>query len=428
MSHIKKFSSRYSAVKKHHKKKKHFHGLKNHPFVIPVVTFLVLFFFSSVAFVLLGSQTVQPSDLRVINLSVDGERQTLPSRAKTVKELLNMLKVEINENDIVEPGLETKILEDNFSVNVYTARPVTIVDNGRKVTVLSAYRQQRTIVEKAGINLAPEDGVERAESPELTRQNIVGEKLVVDRAKEAKISLYGSNIVVKTRAKTVADLLNEKKIRTIEGDTITPSKDTLLSTNNQIFIVRAGRKVITLEEIIPSPIEYVNDATITAGTTVIREQGSVGKKVVTYEVDAKNENAKNRVVLQEFIAIAPIRQVVARGTKIILSGGKAEWLVAAGLSPNEYAAADYIISKESGWCPTKWQGEYGGCPAYHGTPSSSGVGYGLCQATPGYKMATFGADWGTNPVTQLKWCTNYARQRFGGWQQAYNFWSINHWW
>jgi hypothetical protein len=100
----------------------------------------------------------------------------------------------------------------------------------------------------------------------------------------------------------------------------------------------------------------------------------------------------------------------------------------AGIAPSDYNAADYIISNESGWCPTKWQGEYGGCPAYHGTPSSSGVGYGLCQATPGYKMASSGSDWGTNPVTQLKWCSGYAKGRYGGWQGAYQHWLAYHSW
>lgn len=39
--------------------------------------------------------------------------------------------------------------------------------------------------------------------------------------------------------------------------------------------------------------------------------------------------------------------------------------------------------------------------------------YGLPQANPGTKMASAGADWRTNPVTQLKWMYNYSVQRYG---------------
>ena len=37
-------------------------------------------------------------------------------------------------------------------------------------------------------------------------------------------------------------------------------------------------------------------------------------------------------------------------------------------------------------------------------------------------MAAFGADWQTNPVTQIRWMANYVTTRYGGWQQALDFW------
>ena len=53
--------------------------------------------------------------------------------------------------------------------------------------------------------------------------------------------------------------------------------------------------------------------------------------------------------------------------------------------------------------------------------NSGGSGaYGLCQSLPASKMAAAGADWETNPVTQLKWCSTHANN-YGGWQQAWEF-------
>jgi hypothetical protein len=96
------------------------------------------------------------------------------------------------------------------------------------------------------------------------------------------------------------------------------------------------------------------------------------------------------------------------------------WMDTLGIPENERPAVNYINSQESGWCPTKWEGEYGACPAYHGVPTSNKIGYGLCQATPASKMASAGADWQTNPVTQLKWCAEHAKG-YGGWQKAAEF-------
>jgi hypothetical protein len=40
--------------------------------------------------------------------------------------------------------------------------------------------------------------------------------------------------------------------------------------------------------------------------------------------------------------------------------------------------------------------------------------YGLPQALPGSKMASAGADWRTNPQTQIRWMVGYVNERYGG--------------
>lgn len=110
----------------------------------------------------------------------------------------------------------------------------------------------------------------------------------------------------------------------------------------------------------------------------------------------------------------------------VYSGDHNELMAAAGIAPADRAAVDYIVSHESGWCATKWEGEYGACPAFHGVPAT--VGYGMCQSTPASKMAAAGADYATNPVTQLIWCNSYAAARYGGWWNAYTRWINYHNW
>lgn len=90
----------------------------------------------------------------------------------------------------------------------------------------------------------------------------------------------------------------------------------------------------------------------------------------------------------------------------------------AGIAESDWPATEDIINRESGWCHTKWEGEWGVCLDYHGVPDSGG--YGLCQSTPAHKMASMGADWATNPVTQLKWCNEYVKA-YGGWTAAKAF-------
>jgi hypothetical protein len=70
-----------------------------------------------------------------------------------------------------------------------------------------------------------------------------------------------------------------------------------------------------------------------------------------------------------------------------------------GFSADEFGCLDSLWTRESGWNPSA------------DNPSSSA--YGIPQALPGSKMASAGADWATNPVTQITWGLGYIRDRYG---------------
>ncbi|MEU5540200.1 transglycosylase SLT domain-containing protein [Streptomyces sp. NPDC020362] len=52
--------------------------------------------------------------------------------------------------------------------------------------------------------------------------------------------------------------------------------------------------------------------------------------------------------------------------------------------------------------------------------------YGLVQAYPGSKMSSVGADWRTNPATQIKWGLNYMNQKYGSPCGAWSYWQAHH--
>ena len=58
--------------------------------------------------------------------------------------------------------------------------------------------------------------------------------------------------------------------------------------------------------------------------------------------------------------------------------------------------------------------------------NSSGA-YGIPQALPGSKMGTYGSDWRTNPVTQIKWGLGYIKGRYGKPCVAWDHWRNFNW-
>lgn len=70
-----------------------------------------------------------------------------------------------------------------------------------------------------------------------------------------------------------------------------------------------------------------------------------------------------------------------------------------GFADSQFGCLDYLWTRESNW---RWNAD---------NPTSSA--YGIPQALPGSKMATAGADWETNPETQIRWGLGYIAGRYG---------------
>ncbi|WP_326610575.1 lytic transglycosylase domain-containing protein [Streptomyces scopuliridis] len=80
---------------------------------------------------------------------------------------------------------------------------------------------------------------------------------------------------------------------------------------------------------------------------------------------------------------------------------------------DQFQCFSNIVNHESTW-------------NYRAQNASSGA-YGLVQALPGSKMSSAGADWQTNPATQIKWGLNYMDGRYGSPCGAWSFWQANNW-
>lgn len=83
------------------------------------------------------------------------------------------------------------------------------------------------------------------------------------------------------------------------------------------------------------------------------------------------------------------------------------------VASDQWTCFSNIVDHESDW-------------NYKAVNPSSGA-YGLFQALPGTKMASAGADWQTNPATQIKWGLNYMESRYGSPCGAWSFWQANQW-
>lgn len=76
-----------------------------------------------------------------------------------------------------------------------------------------------------------------------------------------------------------------------------------------------------------------------------------------------------------------------------------DMVAARGWGEDQYSCLVALWNRESGWNAFAMN-------------KSSGA-YGIPQALPGTKMASAGADWATNPATQITWGLGYIGGRYG---------------
>jgi hypothetical protein len=133
------------------------------------------------------------------------------------------------------------------------------------------------------------------------------------------------------------------------------------------------------------------------------------------------------------LSAAGPRRDPAKAAALGLTTGPAvsghENLAAVSLSNPESAAAALLpqfgfSSSQMSCLIPLWMGESGW--RWNAENSSSGA-YGIPQSLPGSKMATAGADWRTNPVTQIKWGLTYIRDSYGSPCGAWGFKQSHGW-
>lgn len=287
---------------------------------------------------------------------------------------------------------------------------VTFYVDGRKLTVKTAAITVSEALSRADIELGEGDKVE----PGLSEQIIGNFNINIYRAHPVVILDGAMRKFVMTAATDAKSVAADAGLTVFDGDEVAliPNESFLEIGDATVYkITRNGGRLVTIESDIPYETKNVRDSAVPEGKEVVKEAGEVGRMEQVYQVNFVDGVEAERILVSEKVIKEPVARVVATGALQSIRpewSQCAEWVKQAGVSDADLEAALTLIYHESGCRVTA-------------TNASSGA-YGIPQALPGNKMASVGADWETNPVTQIKWMQQYVTKRYGGWQQALDFW------
>ncbi|MCF2125929.1 lytic transglycosylase domain-containing protein [Strepomyces sp. STD 3.1] len=157
------------------------------------------------------------------------------------------------------------------------------------------------------------------------------------------------------------------------------------------------------------------DATAKKGAEEAARKAAAKTAVAKQEKakQAAEEAAKKREEEKEAASRSAERDSTSFAVQSSYSTGQIQAMARQMVPSGQWQCFSNIVDHESSW-------------NYQAVNPSSGA-YGLFQALPAGKYASAGADWRTNPATQIKWGLSYMDGRYGSPCEAWAFWQANHW-
>ena len=405
-----------------------------------------------------------------VMLEVNGVSRPVTAWGNTVADALKVANVSVGSGDLVQPGVAETVREGDTIV-VRTSKAYTVTVDGEPRTLWTTAASADSILADAAplgttVTLAADRSASRDElTPLVSRaRNVIvnadgtTREVAVRPGQDARGILEAAGVSVHALdrvtvendatgelAITVSRVTRGQATETVDipfSETTTTSSDMFVGesqvtttgvngvTTWTVWQEKDGDQVLTsvpiTEHSTSQPVTQVRsegtkEATPTAlvaagidpkatleekteadGTTSVRYRAKLGSISTKEEIAEITGEAKNAD--QATAAAAAAAAAEAGAVPTTYSGedprSLAKPLVAAqGWSDSEYQCLVLLWNRESQWNP-------------YAENSSSGA-YGIPQALPGSKMASAGADWRTNPITQINWGIGYIKGRYG---------------
>jgi uncharacterized protein YabE (DUF348 family) len=361
---------------------------------------------------------------KTVTLDIDGTSKTVTTYSGTVEGMLESQGIRLGERDVVAPGTGAK-LSDGDQIVVRYARQVTMTDGEAQrdvwVTVTDADEALATLAERGGdVALVASRSGDRVSLP--LRLNDDGPVAVV---------ADGSTQVVEDHSASVDSVLERLEVELDKDDLVSIAPVTSLAEDRAIgrkaarSAERAGADVaIQVQRVetkkVTKKIELDfdtktvqdDDRYVDEGD-LVRTKGEKGVRTRVVKLRTVDGEVVLRKELSDKVTKKPVDRVVVEGTKerpVVEETVEAveetsveeigqQMAAARGWTGQEWTCLEMLWERESGW--------------NHQAANPSSSAYGIPQALPGSKMSSAGADWATNPATQIEWGLGYIADRYG---------------
>lgn len=305
---------------------------------------------AAVLLAVVGTTVGYASLNKEVSLSVDGKASTVSTMGSTVGDVLEEEGIDVNERDVVLPGVDEKI-SDGTRISVKYARPLELTVDGETTTHWVTSTDVDSALAEVGRRYAGSD-LSASRSSSIGRD---GMTLEVATPKRLTIAFGARDKTVeKVAGLTVADVLDKLELTVDDNDIVKPGLDTELEQGDTIKVtkVRVVRKDVKGEAIPFRTVERTDASKYEDESTTVTE-GRTGSRDVTYRLVFHNGRLQARKVVDQTVHRKPVDKVIEVGTK--------ERPATTNYAPGD-TVWDRLAQCESGgnWAANTGNGYYGG--------------------------------------------------------------------
>ncbi|MEY2816630.1 MAG: hypothetical protein RL275_93 [Chloroflexota bacterium] len=360
---------------------------------------LVTWLAFSLAIILIGCQSFSPHSITVF----DGETALSISTSETVPHailaeagIITQPTDRVLVNGIPYSLDETISDNGNWHIQLRRAVPVTLITPQGEQVVQSSALTVGDFLQENGIELSLHDEV----TPPLTSP--VTDSMIITFSPAQALSITSGEMSINTHstARTVGEALAEAGIPLMGLDSSLPTENEPLPADGQITVTRVTESISVDLQTIPFSTEETESEDVAFGEQEILQAGENGVAMVRTRIRYENGVEVSRTEEDKTILKEPINQIIANGSKIVLSE-------VGGDAPYQYW---YATQMYASWYSPCNSGT-GGCS--YGTASGARAGYGIVAVDysyysyfagmrvyiPGYGIATIG-DTGGGPIIE----------------------------
>lgn len=331
---------------------------------------------------------------KTIAVAIDGQSQSVSTRAATVADVLKDSQIELDSRDVVSPALDAAIA-DGEAIEIKRNKSVQVNIDGVDRVVHTTGLTVADVL--AQLDVDAKSNIEQSANLELAA---LSAPIDISTPKAVNIKVDGKTKKLETTVPTVSDALIEAKIKLGKKDELSVKPATAITDGLDIKVTRIETKKVTETEKISHQTKTVKNAKALEGTKKVTTKGIDGERTLTYTVTLRDGKEVAKDLDTKTVTTKAITEEISVGTKAKPKPAKTEAKSNSSSSkkatktPANVSGAWAALAKcESGgnWSINTGNGYYGGLQFSASSWRGAGGGkYAALphQATPAQQIAT----------------------------------------